>query len=941
MTWLVVLSFQMISSAISTTNVTLSDRSIPEYTEYSDNMMNAPEGTVIRIGIDRFTTEEMIVEQRELEGQLAVVTADSGRIGWEFDVEVAGLYNVRVSYFNVQGKSGAIERALYLDDEIPYREAKNIEFSRTWVNEGDEKIYTPSGNEYRRPQTEEGRWSDSFLYSSLGYRDESLKLYLSEGRHTLTLESIAEPMAISNILLVAPESLKSYEDVRQAYQEKGHVKAAESILIEGEDAIRKSDPTLYAVEDRTSPINSPFDVKKILLNSIGGYPWRYRHQWIEWEVDVPEGALYAISMRAKQSYVSGATASRRLIIDGEIPFAEVSSFPVNYNLDWQMITLGDSATAYEFYLDKGLHTIRLEAVIGDLSEILGKVSSIVRELNTYYRQIKMVVGSFPDPLRDYDLEKNIPDLFDGLQGCVDNLENIEKMIVAEANIKGEQSRYIDQLVVQLKSMIRYPDSIPERINNLGDNINNLSSWLASASEVPLIVDYLYLSPADAVLPPAEGTFLQKLWSTLTGFIYSFIHDYYAIEGVDADEKIESEVSLWLGVGRDQAMVIKSMADSTFTPQRGIGLKLKLVDMSILLQAVSSGAGPDSAIFMDQAQPLNYGIRNALKDLNEFPDIADVLTRFDDSAVEPFRIDDKLFGLPEQQIFPMLFYRTDIFDELGLSVPRTWDDLYRMIPVLQEQNLEIGLPPPAATTSGSQATSFNPVYAALLLQNGAAVYDKDRRYCTLNSIEAVRCFIQWSEFYNKYNFPKLYSDINRFRTGEMPVMLNQYTFYNTLVLAAPEIQGLWTMAPVPGTSRTDGTVDRSVSSIGTACIIFQNAEDHNDSWDFLKWWTSTETQLDYGREIEALQGASARWPTANRDAMNELGWSTDVAKQINEQWENVIGIPEVPGGYYVGRSVDNAIKSVINNGEDARETILDQVDQINKEIRFKRMEFGLE
>ena len=48
-----------------------------------------------------------------------------------------------------------------------------------------------------------------------------------------------------------------------------------------------------------------------------------------------------------------------------------------------------------------------------------------------------------------------------------------------------------------------------------------------------------------------------------------------------------------------------------------------------------------------------------------------------------------------------------------------------------------------------------------------------------------------------------------------------------------------------------------------------------------------------------------------------------------------------GGYYVGRTISNAIKSTINMGENARESILDAIEDINKEIISKRKEFGLE
>ena len=39
-------------------------------------------------------------------------------------------------------------------------------------------------------------------------------------------------------------------------------------------------------------------------------------------------------------------------------------------------------------------------------------------------------------------------------------------------------------------------------------------------------------------------------------------------------------------------------------------------------------------------------------------------------------------------------------------------------------------------------------------------------------------------------------------------------------------------------------------------------------------------------------------------------------------------------------MDNAIRLVINGGEDAKETLLDYVKEINDEITLRRKEFGL-
>ena len=38
-----------------------------------------------------------------------------------------------------------------------------------------------------------------------------------------------------------------------------------------------------------------------------------------------------------------------------------------------------------------------------------------------------------------------------------------------------------------------------------------------------------------------------------------------------------------------------------------------------------------------------------------------------------------------------FYRKDILSELGLNIPRTWEDVMEVIPELQKRNMNFGLP----------------------------------------------------------------------------------------------------------------------------------------------------------------------------------------------------------------------------------------------------------
>ena len=114
----------------------------------------------------------------------------------------------------------------------------------------------------------------------------------------------------------------------------------------------------------------------------------------------------------------------------------------------------------------------------------------------------------------------------------------------------------------------------------------------------------------------------------------------------------------------------------------------------------------------------------------------------------------------------------------------------------------------------------------------------------------------------------------------------------------------------------------------------------NAWQFMKWWTSTDAQVRFGREIEAVLGSSARYATANIAAIEQLSWSEAQLAVIREQMTWAVGFREVAGGYYTTRHMTNAVRKVTNDKTDPRETLLDYARTINEEINKKRLEFGL-
>ena len=185
---------------------------------------------------------------------------------------------------------------------------------------------------------------------------------------------------------------------------------------------------------------------------------------------------------------------------------------------------------------------------------------------------------------------------------------------------------------------------------------------------------------------------------------------------------------------------------------------------------------------------------------------------------------------------------------------------------------------------------------------------------------------------------------------MPLVIQSYSQITYIAQSAPELSGLWGVAPIPGTLNEEtGEIDRSEESRSvTGCMIVKSSErdpevaeqKKNDAWEFLKWWTSAETSAEYGNRIEMAIGPVARYTTANLEAFELLNWTAEEAEAIKEQRSWVKELPELVGGYYVGRTIINAFRNVTNDNTNPREMLFYYNDQIEAEIWRKRIEYNL-
>ena len=205
------------------------------------------------------------------------------------------------------------------------------------------------------------------------------------------------------------------------------------------------------------------------------------------------------------------------------------------------------------------------------------------------------------------------------------------------------------------------------------------------------------------------------------------------------------------MGQDQTNILRKLIDESFTPNKDIQVDLKLVSGAALLPATLSGVGPDVSIGVGGSVPVNYAMRGAAADLTKFPDYEEVVSQFHKSAIVPFTYQGGVYAMPETQTFLMMFYRTDIFEDYGFTVPNTWDDVIALIPNLQKYNLDFYLPIPASQ-AGVMNLPPNPIFSTIFYQHDGNFYLKDGKESGFNEGEGPEVFKFWTEFYTDYSFP---------------------------------------------------------------------------------------------------------------------------------------------------------------------------------------------
>ncbi len=915
----------------------LENKSYAEYRAENSDFEYANEDIVLDGG-NYITQENSEVEIiAEYEGKSNVIKWDSqkGSVTYEFDVPKDSVYNISFTYMQLPCQAKDIQIGLEIDGKYLFNGMETLFLPRLWTNKGDVRV-DDKGDQISPEQAELSVYTTQLLTDKEGVAVKPYEFALTAGKHTITIEMQEEAFVLASIVLKAPQSIENYKEISANYKESDYYKGS-PIVIEGEDANIKTSNSLIPKSDNSVSV-TPSNPRNLMINYIGSKNWSNVGQVLTWKINVKQSGLYKLAFKFKQSDLVNGISYRSMKIDGKTPFTEAEAIAFGYKTNWQISDFADeNNNPYLIYLSKGEHEISFDVTLAETAEFYSRLKEMVTEIGDLYIKINMITGETPDANRNYDLFKQIPEFNETLKELYEGLDKLSEDMKKQS---GKRSNSVIAAIANmsrvLKSMYDNPYTSHQYKADYYTNYTSLSSWLYEMKSMPLSIDQILLTAPDYNTKSEKVGLFKSFAFGVLRYIYSFTLDYADISSSEA----ENTIKVWANIGRDQAQIIQTLIRDDFTPKTNIEVNFQAVNATVV-KGVLSGNPPDIEMNMARTEPVNLAMRGVLYDVSKFDDYDEVKERFQKTAMTPYEYNGGVYALPATQAFYIMYYREDIFEQLGLTVPTTWEEFKDCAITIQRNKMQVWLPYTQiqATTTVNVGIGGLSIFPTLMAQNGLSLFNKDFNGSNLNTKDAISVFNTWTDFYTEYKIPKEASFYNRFRVGTMPLGIDTYLLYQTLNSAAPEIKGRWKIAPLPGVKDADNTINNSSTGSGTGNVIIKGTGKEALAWEFLKWWTSADIQVRYSNNLESILGPVGRIDTANVEALSRLSWTKKDLGILMEQWEKVIEVNEIPGSYYLTRALDQAFWNVTNGQSTAKDAILEWSMVADNEIKRKIEEYG--
>jgi len=209
------------------------------------------------------------------------------------------------------------------------------------------------------------------------------------------------------------------------------------------------------------------------------------------------------------------------------------------------------------------------------------------------------------------------------------------------------------------------------------------------------------------------------------------------------------------------------------------------------------------------------------------------------ALEAITFNDQIIAALYDFDVYSLYYRSDLFEQKGLQVPKTWDELEAVAQKLAEGDKNL-YEFDADTFHGSQ----------WIYENGGSLMSPDNKTITFNSPEAVAGIQKYADLLMKdkvaVNWTKDQGErIQGVKDGRIAMFSDGPYYMGILKSAAPEMAGKWKVATHPFGKQPGSYLG------GTGLAIPANSAKKDAAWKFVQFAMQTENEIN----VYKLAGAA--------------------------------------------------------------------------------------
>lgn len=899
------------------------------FAEYQGDVIEYDIESVYQNGDAQLTAETM-----GYEGGSKVLSIDAkGTAELEIEVPSSAIYYMSIDYLANSESILPVEAGVMINGTYPFYEMRQQKLESRWTAKPD-KVYDSYGNEVVSMPDKVYEWQNKYIKDSTYRYTQPLGIELVQGKNTITIALNEGTLLLGNISLTAKPQIAAYNGSETAT-------GSGLIEIQAEDFLYRNDSAIHATCEY-DPDLYPYQAGNRVMNTVDATSFGEGGQEITYSFTAEQAGNYYIAFHYSQSGKSDFPVFMNVKIDGEIPNTKFENHPFAYEKKYEMYTMVDSeGNKLSVPLEAGTHTVSLQISMEPIRESLETIDKIMSKVNDLSLEVTKVAGTNKDKYRDFSLEGYIPGIGDTMTGWADELSQVMENAKVYNPGKDKIAAFSSVKIAenQLRSLAKKPDELIYRIDELATSTSSVNQHLANlidslnGNDFSLDSIYFYQEDAQKQLPKNKNLFV-KAWLGIIRFFTSFGEQAYSSTNTNP-----AHLQVSVNRSRQHLEIMQLMINEQFTPQTGIEVDLSLMpDQTKLVLANASGDSPDVATGVNYSIPFELGIRGALKDLTEFDDFADVAERYNAGLIMPYVIGDSIYAIPETMNFQVMFYRKDILDKLGLEIPDTLEDIEAMLPDLQMRGLNFYYPT-ARTVGMKTFLDTTPI----LFQSGGTLYDGTVNKSTLTSEEIVEGFTTLTDLFTIYNLPKDVPNFyQHFRNGDYPIGISDFGNYNMISNAAPEIDGSWGVALIPGIANEAGEVMRYSSAGAESTFLFESTpEREQQAWEFVKWWSSADVQAEFGQRLQITYGDEYYWNTANAEAFAQLPWDSDDKEVILEQLEWTLEAPRALASYMVERELSDAYNLVVLGAKSStvREALDNAQKNIKRETQRKLEEFG--